>query len=302
MAKLLDGRWLSKLIQQQITDEVSGLVGAGKRPPGLGVILVGDNPASLAYVGRKEKIAKSCGFHTDETRLPQDASREELLEKISAYNHDSAIDGILLQLPLPDHLDADEMLDTILPEKDADGLHPLNQGLLLRGSASVKPCTPAGAMRLIDLAYAPVEPGADGVSITDIPEKDLSGKSAVVVGRSILVGKPVAALLLERNATVTTAHSRTPDLPAVCREADIIVAAVGRESLIQGDWLQEGAVVIDVGINRTSEGKLTGDVDFESAKERVSAITPVPGGAGPMTVIMLMNNTLTAFKAREGGS
>lgn len=299
--KILDGKWLSLQIERSIANSVSCALESGaQRAPGLGVILVGDNPASLAYVGRKEKVAKRCGFVTKEQRLSHDASPEQLLEAIDSFNTDEEIDGILLQLPLPGTLDADLMLDKISPGKDADGLHPLNQGLLMRGGGVLRPCTPSGLMRLIDLAYASVEAGSELDESTEltklIPERDLSGKRAVVIGRSILVGKAAALLLLERNATVTIAHSRTADLKGVVREADIVVAAVGREGFVTGDMVREGAIVIDVGINRNAAGKLVGDVAYEEVAAKASAITPVPGGVGPMTVIMLMHNTLRAYE------
>jgi len=310
--KILDGKWLSLQFERSIANAVRCAVNTPspsgtdaesaqvRRPPGLGVILVGDNPASLAYVGRKEKVAKRCGFVTKEIRLSEKVSSQELREVIDSFNEDREIDGILLQLPLPHHLDSNVMLDRIHPSKDADGLHPLNQGLLMRGDGLLRPCTPSGLMRLIDLAFAPVEPGTeldDSVDIfTHIPEKDLSGKRAVVIGRSILVGKAAALLLLERNATVTVAHSKTADLSQVVQEADIIVAAVGREGFVTADMVREGAIVIDVGINRNSSGKLVGDVAYEEVASKASAITPVPGGVGPMTVIMLMLNTLKAYQ------
>lgn len=301
--KILDGKWLSLQIERSIANSVSCALQSGaRRSPGLGVILVGDNPASLAYVGRKEQVAKRCGFVTKEQRLSHDASPEQLLAVINSFNADEEIDGILLQLPLPGTLDADLMLDHISPEKDADGLHPLNQGLLMRGGGVLRPCTPSGLMRLIDLAYASVEAGSeldDAIELTKlIPESDLSGKRAVVIGRSILVGKAAALLLLERNATVTIAHSRTDNLKDVVREADIVVAAVGREGFVTGDMVREGAIVIDVGINRNAAGKLVGDVAHEEVALKARAITPVPGGVGPMTVIMLMHNTLRAYEQR----
>jgi len=214
---------------------------------------------------------------------------------IEGYNRSAEVDGILLQLPLPKHLDSAPLLNLILPQKDADGLHPFNQGLLMRGMDGLRPCTPSGVLKLIDLAYAP-----EGAAPP--PERDLSGKRALVIGRSILVGKPVALMLLQRNATVTLAHSRSPDLAGLCRQADIIVAAVGAAGLVRGDWVSPGAVVIDVGMNRTAEGTLTGDVVFDELRERCAALTPVPGGVGPMTVAMLMYNTLQAYLAGAAAS
>ncbi len=294
--KILNGRWLSKQFERSIASQVEKHVADGKRPPGLGVILVGDNPASLAYVGRKEKVAKRCGFVTKEERLSDTATPKELISVIDSYNNDPEIDGILLQLPLPNHLDSDEMLNRISPKKDADGLHPYNQGLLMCGGGELRPCTPSGLMYLIDLAYSDAQAEGEVDVLKDLPPADLSGKTAVVIGRSILVGKAAAFLLLERNATVTIAHSRTQKIEEVTKGADIVVAAVGRPEMVKGEWIKNGAVVIDVGINRTEEGKLVGDVEFASASEQASAITPVPGGVGPMTVIMLMKNTLKAYE------
>jgi methylenetetrahydrofolate dehydrogenase (NADP+)/methenyltetrahydrofolate cyclohydrolase len=296
--KILDGKWLSQRFQEEIKLRVAQLLSVHGRAPGLGVILVGDNPASQAYVGNKEKIAAHCGLATFDRRLPATASAEEVMAVVDEYNSDPRVDGILLQLPLPKHLSQDALLDRIDPTKDADGLHPLNQGLLARGSGVLRPCTPLGAMHLIDLAYSSATPGDPTYLPSQTPRADLSGKRVVVIGRSILVGKPVGLLALERNATVVYAHSKTKDLPSVTREADIVIAAVGVPNLVKGDWIREGAVVIDVGINRLPTGKLTGDVDFESAAPRASAITPVPGGVGPMTVVMLINNTLESFESR----
>jgi methylenetetrahydrofolate dehydrogenase (NADP+)/methenyltetrahydrofolate cyclohydrolase len=294
--KLLDGKWLAGIITEQIAAEVQQLKGATGRVPGLGVILVGDNPASHAYVANKEKLAHKCGFKTFDARLPATASYEQILEAIERFNADTAVDGILLQLPLPKGIDSSALLERILPDKDADGLHPLNQGILMRGEGVLRPCTPLGCMKLIDLAYSSVTPGTAGP--VEIPEASLAGKSVVVIGRSVLVGKPVSLLCLERNATVTMAHSKTADLAGVCREADIIIAAVGVPHLVKADWVKEGAIVIDVGMNRLDNKKLTGDVAFDQVAPRCRAITPVPGGVGPMTVMMLISNTLQSFKSR----
>ena len=295
MTTILDGKWLSERIQERIRGNVAGLQFA----PGLGVILVGDDPASHTYVANKEKLATGCGLATFEARLPVTATFEEVREAIERFNLDERVDGILLQLPLPKALRdrTNELLNLIDPRKDADGLHPVNQGLLMRGEGIVKPCTPQGAMALIDLALSGIAVG--GSDAVELEPRDLAGKHAVVVGRSILVGKPVALMLLDRNATVTVAHSKTADLAGVCRSADILVAAVGVPGLIKGDWVKPGAIVIDVGINRLETGKLTGDVDFESAKVRAAAITPVPKGVGPMTVLMLIQNTVAAALARR---
>lgn len=295
-AKLLDGKWLSTQIAAQIAAEVSTLKSRAGRVPGLGVILVGDNPASHAYVANKEKLAAKCGFQTFDARLPVTASFQQVLDAIEKFNADPVVDGILLQLPLPKGLDSAALLDRILPDKDADGLHPLNQGLLMRGAGKLRPCTPLGSMKLIDLALSDIQPGI--AVCPEIPEASLAGKKVVVIGRSVLVGKPVSLLCLERNATVTMAHSKTQDLAAVTREADIAIVAVGVPNLVKGSWIKEGAIVIDVGMNRLENGKLTGDVDFAEVAPRCSAITPVPGGVGPMTVTMLILNTLQSFKSR----
>ncbi len=295
-ARVLDGKWLAKLVQADITRRIAELRAQGKRAAGLGVILVGDNPASKVYVSNKEKTAKNCGLETFNTHLPASASFEDISRTIKQYNDSDVVDGILLQLPLPAHLDSNKVLDLIDPAKDADGLHPVNQGLLLRGGGKLRSCTPLGAMKLIDLALSTVAIGADNVQISDIPEQSLAGKRAVVLGRSILVGKPVALMLLERNATVTIAHSKTKDLPDLVRTADILVAAIGSADFVKADWIKEGATVIDVGINRLANGSLRGDVDYEAALRRCAAITPVPGGVGPMTVTMLIHNTVLCYQ------
>ena len=298
--KILDGKWLAQSLHKNIKSEVLCLKQNIGRAPGLAVILVGDNPASKAYVGRKEKVAKKeCSFETFDYYLPKNSSDTELKEIIAALNKNSAVDGILLQLPLPKHLHQNVLLDLIAADKDADGLHPLNQGFLQRGQGKLRPCTPVGAMRLIDLAYSEYESGQTDFSYENLKSVDLTGRTAVVIGRSILVGKPVAALLLERNATVILTHSKTKDLNKVVATADIVVAAVGVPLLVKADWVKPGAIVIDVGINKTSEGKIVGDVDFENVQANCFAITPVPGGCGPMTVAMLMYNTLQAYKSHN---
>lgn len=298
-AKILDGKWLSECFQHHVKGEVVALRGRLGRAPGLGVILVGDNPASHAYVANKEKLARNCGLETFDQRLPALASREELRRAVVTFNEDPRVDGILLQLPLPRTLHQNEFLDLIDFRKDADGLTPISQGLLMRGDGRVRPCTPLGVMKLLDLAHSDLLGAPVEQVVSQLKPCDLKGKHAVVVGRSILVGKPVALMLLERGATVTVAHSKTSDLPAVCRSADIIVAAVGVPHLVKGEWVKAGAIVIDVGINRLPDGKLTGDVDFDGASKRAAAITPVPKGVGPMTVAMLIYNTLLACQASE---
>jgi methylenetetrahydrofolate dehydrogenase (NADP+)/methenyltetrahydrofolate cyclohydrolase len=302
--KILDGKWLSTQVQNEVAAQVASLMEKLGKKPGLGVILVGDNPASMAYVANKEKIAVVCGLNLFDNRLPATATQDEVAEAILDFNQNSEIDGILLQLPLPKGLDEKKLLDLIDPTKDVDGLHPLNQGLLIRGSPAPRPCTPQGALALIDLAYSDVN--SDLISKNKIYDTaaikpiDLSGKKAVVIGRSILVGKPLALLLLERNATVVMAHSKSKDLAQLASSADILVAAVGVPELIKGDYVKEGGVVIDVGINRLADGRLVGDLDFNSCKDKACAITPVPGGVGPMTVVMLIKNTVASFARRNG--
>jgi methylenetetrahydrofolate dehydrogenase (NADP+)/methenyltetrahydrofolate cyclohydrolase len=286
-AEIIDGSRVAANVRSQIRALVDRDLAQGKRAPGLAVVLVGDNPASQSYVRSKERVAARCGFYTEQYNLEATTSAQELDDVLNSLNNNPLIDGILLQLPLPPHLDAVRHLTTISPEKDADGLHIVNQGRLVRGEGGVRPCTPLGVMRLLDEVLIKGRSNEQDI----LPRARLSGKKACVVGRSILVGKPVAMMLLEADATVTIAHSRTHDLPAVVRDADIVVAACGRPRMIGGDWIKPGAIVIDVGINRLDDGSLVGDVDFWEASLRASAITPVPGGVGPMTVAMLMYNT-----------
>ena len=281
-AKILDGKALAAKIHQELTTEISQLQPKISRPPGLAVLMVGDNPASAAYVRNKEKACAKVGIASFNRHFPQETTQTELEAVIQTLNQDERVDGILVQLPLPDHLDAVALLHQITPEKDADGLHPLNLGKLVRGDKGLRSCTPAGVMRLLDEHSIP-----------------LAGKKAVVVGRSILVGKPLALMLLEANATVSVAHSHTKDLQAITKEADILIAAVGRSQFINAEMVNKGAVVIDVGINRITDAngksRLVGDIDFESAKRVASYITPVPGGVGPMTVAMLLQNTVSSY-------
>ncbi|RMG45063.1 MAG: bifunctional methylenetetrahydrofolate dehydrogenase/methenyltetrahydrofolate cyclohydrolase FolD [Candidatus Dadabacteria bacterium] len=295
--KILDGKQLAALFHRAIQNRVDKLSAEKGRPPGLAVILVGDNPASRAYVKTKGKVAKKCGFKTFDYNFPAGVSQQELLSAIHECNRTDEVDGILLQLPLPEGLNSEEALSAINPSKDADGLHPLNQGLLMRGKPPVYPCTPFGVMKLIDLAFSGVALAPE-LDPLELKEADLSGKHAVIVGRSILVGKPQIFLLLEHNATVSIAHSRTANLKELCSKADILIAAAGVPGLIGAEHIKQGAVVIDVGINRLEDGTLTGDVDFESAYLKASKITPVPGGVGPMTVAMLMHNTLSLWERR----
>jgi methylenetetrahydrofolate dehydrogenase (NADP+)/methenyltetrahydrofolate cyclohydrolase len=274
-AEIIDGKAVAAKVRAEVKAEVEGM----NRKPGLATILVGDDPASAVYVRMKREDSAEVGIESFHHEPGGDVAPGELAELIRGLNAHERVDGILLQLPLPDHLDQDEFISLIDPAKDVDGLTSANAGLLMHGrEEAMVPCTPAGVMRLLDEA---------GV--------ELSGARAVVLGRSILVGKPMAQLLLGANATVTHCHSRTRDLPAVCREADVLIAAVGSPGLVTGDMVREGAVVIDVGTNRTDDG-LVGDVDFESARERARAITPVPGGVGPMTRAMLLVNTLRAAR------
>ena len=281
MGKIIDGKALSVTVKDEVRAEVAELEAKYGRKPCLCVIIVGENPASQVYVRNKVKAAAYTGMDSRLIELPADTSEEALLEQIRSLNEDPAVDGILVQLPLPKHIDEEKVIDTISREKDVDGFHPANVSGLWLGKDCIVPCTPAGVIRLID---------STGESI--------SGKTAVVVGRSNIVGKPVAKLLLDRNATVVIAHSRTADLGAVTRLADILVVAVGRAGLVTGDMVKPGAVVIDVGMNRNAEGKLCGDVDFASCEQVASWITPVPGGVGPMTIAMLMKNTIHCFLSR----
>ncbi len=287
MAQLIDGKKLAEDVVSTVKRETEKLVAATGVVPGIAVVIVGEDPASQVYVASKSKKAKECGFHSVQHDLPETASEQELLDLIEGLNNDPAIHGILVQLPLPKHIDSGRVIQTISPDKDVDGFHFINVGKLGTGELETAfvPCTPAGAMIMIDRVHG----------------RDLSGLNAVVIGRSNIVGKPMFNLLLAANATVTVAHSRTKDLPAIARMADILVAAVGRPRMVKGDWVKPGATVIDVGINRIpaperGEGKtrLVGDVDFVEAEKVAGAITPVPGGVGPMTIAMLMANTLTS--------
>lgn len=282
MAYIIDGKALATQLQEELRQRVATCSQHGHQP-GLAVILVGDNPASQVYVRNKIKACEAVGIRSIEIRLPAQTTEEELLAQVHALNEDPSVDGILVQLPLPAHLSSELIIQNISPEKDVDGFHVASAGALLTGRPGFRACTPYGVMKLLESANV-----------------DLNGKHAVVVGRSNIVGKPQALMLLEKNATVTIAHSRTPDLAAVLKGADVVVAAVGRAKLITGDMLKPGAVVIDVGMNRDENGKLCGDVDFESAQAVASAITPVPGGVGPMTIAMLMTNTVEAVERRLG--
>lgn len=284
MAIIIDGKLLAKKKQTAIATEIAELKPKFGRPPGLAVLMVGDNPASAAYVKNKETACHRVGIASFGKHFPKSTTQAELEQVIDELNNDDQVDGILIQLPLPEHLDAIALINRLAPHKDADGLHPNNLGKLVRGEAGLRSCTPAGVMEL--LAEAQI---------------DIAGKNAVVIGRSILVGKPIALMLLEANATVTIVHSRTKNIQEITRQADILIAAIGKPEAITADMIKPNAVVIDVGINRITdnEGKsrLVGDVDYSKASEIVSYITPVPGGVGPMTVTMLLQNTLLSYIA-----
>ncbi len=293
-AIVLDGKKLAAEVRGEVREGVTAFVKAHGRAPGLEVVLVGEDPASQIYTRNKEKAAVEVGIRGKLHVLPVDTTEAALLAMLDRLNTDESVDGILVQLPLPKHIREQRVLDAVRPDKDVDGFHPMNAGLLASGRPSLVPCTPRGSMKLIALAG-----------------RKLEGARAVVVGRSNIVGKPMAQLLLAENATVTMAHSRTSDLPSVCREADVLVVAVGKAELVRGAWVKPGAVVIDVGMNRievpgssageTVKAKLVGDVAFDEAKEVAGFITPVPGGVGPMTIACLLENTLIAAQARMAG-
>ncbi|HPY36308.1 MAG TPA: bifunctional methylenetetrahydrofolate dehydrogenase/methenyltetrahydrofolate cyclohydrolase FolD [Clostridia bacterium] len=280
MAQIIDGKSIAATERELLVARIEKLKAAGVIP-GLCVILVGEDPASLTYVSSKEKMAHALNMKGIIHRLPTETSQQELIRQIELLNADDSIHGILVQLPLPPHLDADAVAEAIMPEKDVDGLHPLNAGRLLAGKPCMIPCTPNGCMELI--------------RSTGIP---ISGKNAVIIGRSNIVGKPVALLLMHEHATVTICHSRTKELAKIASQADILVCAIGRPGMIKKDMIKPGAVVIDVGINRVN-GKLCGDVEFNEAKEIAGYITPVPGGVGPMTIMMLMRNTVEAAEKQN---
>lgn len=277
----MDGKMVSAKVRGSILEEVNGLKEKGVRP-GLAVIIVGEDPASKVYVRNKERACEECGFYSEKYALPEETTQEELLGLIDELNHNPHIDGILCQLPVPNHINEQAIIDAISPEKDVDAFHPINVGKIMVGNFDFLPCTPAGVMQLLE-EY-------------DI---DPNGKNCVVIGRSNIVGKPMAMLLLHKNGTVTICHSRTKNLKEVCARADILVAAVGKADFVTADMVKEGAVVIDVGMNR-KDGKLCGDVAFDEVNEKASYLTPVPGGVGPMTITMLMKNTLKAAKLHHG--
>jgi len=292
-AKRIDGKAKAEQLAESIAEQTSALLAEHGVKPGLAVVIIGEDPASQVYVRNKKRRAEACGFHSVQHTLPDDVSQEDVLKLIDELNNDDAIHGILVQLPLPDHLDEQVITQSISPNKDVDGFHFVNIGKLSAGHTvdAFVPCTPAGCILMIE----------------DELGTDFSGLNAVVIGRSNIVGKPMAALLLQRHATVTMTHSRTKDLPGVVRNADIIIAAVGRADMVKADWVKPGAVVIDVGINRVEKevdgemkSKLTGDVDYDDCLEVAGAITPVPGGVGPMTITMLMFNTLRSARLAAG--
>lgn len=286
-AQLIDGKALSQAVRDKIAQESASLFARSGIKPGLAAILVGDDPASHLYVKNKEKACEAVGIYVADHKLPATTTQEELLALIDKVNRDPRIHGILVQLPLPKQIDSKVVLNAVSPDKDADGFHPYNIGRLVEGNPVFEACTPKGVIKMIE---------STGIGI--------EGKRAVIVGRSNIVGKPVSLMLLHRNATVTVCHSKTKDLPAVCREADILVVAIGKPKFVTADMVREGAVVVDVGVNRAVDGKFVGDVDFEPVSAKASWISPVPGGVGPMTIAMLLQNTLESaqrFAQVKGG-
>jgi len=283
MGEIIYGSELSQEIKETLKNEIKSLLQASKRIPKLVVILIGDNSASLSYIKGKSKACEEVGFSFELQRFNEDVQTETVIQAIQAYNQDASVDGILVQMPIPNHLDKEEIIDCIDPSKDVDGFHTINVGKLYNGKVGFVPCTPLGIIEILKSIPIPI-----------------AGKNAVVLGRSHLVGTPVAQLLLKENASVTICHSKTQDIEGHCKRADILVVAIGSRHFVKGDWIKEGAVVIDVGVNRHEDGKLYGDVEFESAKEKASYITPVPKGVGPMTIAMLLMNTWKAYCNKEG--
>ena len=277
---IIDGKKEAALLREEIKKEILLLKEKTKKVPGLSVILIGDYAPSQIYVKNKEKNSKEVGINSEVIKYPKDITEQEILNKIKELNNNPEVSGILVQLPLPKHINKEKIINAIHPKKDVDGFNPINVGNLASGYDAIIPCTPLGCLHLIKKI-----------------EKNLTGKHAVIIGRSNLNGKPMAQLLLRENCTVTIVHSKTKDLKAECQKADILVAAVGKANLVKGDWVKKDSIIIDVGINKVEE-KIVGDVDFESVKEKVKAITPVPGGVGPMTIACLLKNTLECFKAR----
>lgn len=283
MAQIIDGKKVSATVKAEVAAEAAALKDEKGLKVGLAVVIVGNNSASRVYVNNKKKACEEVGFQSFEYALDENTTQEQLLDLVNVLNRDDRVNGILVQLPLPSHIDETAVINAISPAKDVDAFHPVNVGHIMIGNYSFLPCTPAGVMRLIESTGT-----------------DITGKQCVVIGRSNIVGKPQAMLLLQKNGTVTICHSKTKNLKEICLGADILVVAIGRAKFVTGDMIKEGAVVIDVGMNRDENGKLCGDVDFESAEKKASYITPVPGGVGPMTISMLMKNTLTAAKQQAG--
>jgi methylenetetrahydrofolate dehydrogenase (NADP+) / methenyltetrahydrofolate cyclohydrolase len=281
-ARLIDGKAISASVREGIRKEVAALKAAGERVPGLGVILVGLDPASSIYVRHKREACIAAGMHSVVHEMPESSSQEEVLAAVEKMNRDDAIDGILVQQPVPKQVSGKAVIDAIAVEKDVDGFNPLNLGLLAQRTPHLRPCTPYGVIRMLE---------HEGI--------DPRGMDAVVIGQSNIVGRPMALELMIKSATVTICHSQTKDLPGHVRRADLVVAGIGKPEFVKGDWIKPGAIVLDVGINRLPSGKIVGDVEFEAARERASWITPVPGGVGPMTIAMLMQNTLEAYRRRE---
>ncbi len=282
-ARLIDGKALAQQVRDRLAKDSAELLAKKGIKPGLATILVGDDPASHVYVRNKQKACEMAGIHVDDHKLPASTTQAELLALIEKKNVDPQIHGILVQLPLPKHIDSKVILEAVSPSKDADGFHPYNFGRLVEGHPVFEACTPKGVIKMIESAGVTIE-----------------GKRAVVLGRSNIVGKPLALMLLQRNATVTICHSKTKDLPAVCREAEVLLVAIGKAKFVTADMVRDGAVVIDVGTNKTAEGKLCGDVDFEAVSKKAGWISPVPGGVGPMTIAMLLENTVESAKRSVG--
>ncbi|WP_019679498.1 bifunctional methylenetetrahydrofolate dehydrogenase/methenyltetrahydrofolate cyclohydrolase FolD [Ruminococcus flavefaciens] len=283
MAQIIDGKAVSAAVKAEVAEETAKLRDEKGLKVGLAVVIVGNDPASRVYVNNKKKACEAVGFQSFEYAMEENTTQEQLLDLVNVLNRDDRVNGILVQLPLPKHIDEKAVINAISPDKDVDAFHPINVGKIMIGEYSFLPCTPAGVMRLIESTGT-----------------DITGKQCVVIGRSNIVGKPQAMLLLQKNGTVTICHSKTKNLKEICLGADILVVAIGRANFVTGDMIKEGAVVIDVGMNRLDNGKLCGDVEFESAEKKASFITPVPGGVGPMTIAMLMKNTLTAAKQQAG--
>lgn len=282
-AKIIDGKAISKILKEKIGADIKARIAAGKSRPGLAVVLVGNNPASKVYVGSKSRACEEFGLYSKKIELPEETTEAELLNVVDDLNHDPQIHGILVQFPLPKQINSQRVIERIDSRKDVDGFHPYNLGRLAQRHPTLRSCTPFGIVYLLE----------------QLPE-GLNGKDAVIIGRSTIVGLPMALELIMKDCTVTICHSKTKDLPEKVRSADIVIAAIGRPEFVKGDWVKDGAIVIDVGINRLDDGRLVGDVDFEAVKEKAGWITPVPGGVGPMTIATLLRNTLIACEAIDG--